>query len=113
MHADAADPAAAAAIVRTYGPGPYYAVYMTGMVLPFGQNEHGTPYDPNNDDDSAELYAGPFTSWDELQRVVHHVPLADPVWQWGPGAIFAEQADVDALVAAKGPPRVAPQVFTR
>jgi len=97
-------------IVKTYGPPPYYAIYMTGMVLPYGYDHTGKPYNPENDPD-AELYAGPFETWELVMNAVHKTALADPIWKWGLGSLFASKIEAERLIAAKGKPRTEPTIF--
>lgn len=84
--------------LRDHDPGPYYAVYQTGMVLPYGAHQLETS--------EAELYAGPFQTWTELQQFVHsNTPLADTAWHWGNAPLaYLGRDEVEKIVAVLGPP---------
>lgn len=110
MALETAQLAPEAQILRDYGPAPYHAVYMTGMVLPFGHDATGAPYDPITDAEAAELYAGPFATWAEVQHALR-LPLTDAAWKWGPAPFLCRASDLAKLVAAKGQPLVPPTLF--
>lgn len=90
--------------LNDYGPGPYYAVYVTGMVLPHGEHQFKAQ--------EAELYAGPFATWTQYHQFLHeNVPLANEKWHWGKAPFFTTQDEFDQVVAVLGQPEVEPDIY--